>query len=176
MNCNEIQPMLMARECGELDAATVASVEAHLRECAACREEARALAETWRELKATPSLSVPRERLFAVRAKALAFVETPESRPVFSWRRIAIACAVGCVAVLAAAALMFPTVREDAEFFVKSDKPAVVADQFWAKTESLEAEIEELQYATQTDEFADLFSLTVQQLERDLERLQQADF
>jgi anti-sigma factor RsiW len=159
-----------------LDAAAVASVEAHLRECAACRDEARALAETWRELQAMPSDSAPRERLFAVRAKALAFVGKTATRPVFSWRRVAIASAVGCVAVLAAAALMFPTVRKDTEHFVKSNKPAVVADQFWAEAKLLEAEIEELRYATQTNEFADLFSLTVQQVERDLQRLGQSDF
>jgi anti-sigma factor RsiW len=176
MNCNEIQPMLAARECGDLDAASVAEIETHLRECAACRQEAQTLAETWRDLRAMPTLSAPRERLFAVRAKALEFVEKPARESAFSWQRIAIASAIGCVAMLAAAALFFPTVRDDAELLAKNDKPAAVADQFWTKAESLNAEIQQLQFAPQSDEFADVFSLTVQQLERDLERLQQSEF
>lgn len=176
MNCNEIQPMLAARECGDLDAASVAEIEAHLRECAACRQEALALAETWREVRAMPTLSAPRERLFAVRAKALEFVAQPARESAFSWRRIAVASALGCVAMLAATALLFPTVRDDAEPLAKNGKPNAVADQFWVKAESLESEIQQLQFAPLSDEFADLFSLTVQQLERDLERLQQSEF
>jgi anti-sigma factor RsiW len=176
MNCVEIQLLLVGRACGESNESS--AVAEHLRRCEACRREAQLLADTWTEASAIPPVCAPRKCLDTVRSKAAALVERRRGSSRFFWRRMALASAAGFAALLAAAALMFTLTITDQEPRVAAVEHAAdaPADPFWTKAQCLEADIQEVQFAAQTDESADLFSLTLQQVKRDLQRLAESDF
>lgn len=78
MNCEEATPLLMDRLQGNVVPADDERLTEHLESCAACREEAAALMETWASLGEIDDADVPHERLRARFHAALAAYEARE--------------------------------------------------------------------------------------------------
>jgi hypothetical protein len=80
MSCEETTPLLMDKVQGHISPAEDERLAAHLATCAACRDEAAAMTETWSRLGSLDDEEVPHERLRARFHAALAAYEEHESR------------------------------------------------------------------------------------------------
>lgn len=85
MRCTETQDNLSGYVSGELDRPMVAKVEAHLDECAPCRDAAAGMRDLWADLSAIPSVRPPA----GLRTQVLDALDAVDhSRQRVWWRRL----------------------------------------------------------------------------------------
>jgi len=105
MTCIDREPGIALYVEGDLPAREAPVLEAHLAECAACREFAAALRESQAAVKELGNDAADPAVLAAIRARVMAELAVPRARR-WAWARLWVAAAA-CAAVVVAA-LLFP--------------------------------------------------------------------